>query len=167
MKLSKCPNDLVLTNTKAGDTMKQLTSLLLCLLLCLSFAACGGAESTPESDPAPQTQSPNELAKEVLTKVLNKEQTFSYTCMVGGQTTEETLEKFTFNLPYQALYGFAPKCYAFKDQDSDGIEELLVLDMRLHCILTLDYNEGKVIGTIKDNFDSRNYQELGWVNIEY
>lgn len=142
--------------------MKRLIALLLCLLFCLSISACGGSKSA--SDPQPQPQ--NEMAKVALTKVLNYEQSFSYTCMVFGETTEETLNKFQFSLPYQSLYAFVPKAYVFTDRDADEIEELLIYDARLFCMLTLDYNDGIVTGTVEDNFDSRDYQDLDWVNIE-
>lgn len=78
---------------------------------------------------------------------------------------EETLERFTFSLPYQALYAFVPKSYAFANWDADGVEELLVMDVQTFCLLTLDYTEEKVSGTIKDNVNSQDYQDLNWVEI--
>jgi len=139
--------------------MKKRLVLFLCLLFCLSLAACGDAE------PASQTQSPNGVAKAALTEVLNYEQTFAFKNMFE-RVTEETLDKFEFSLPYQSLYVFTPMAYVFTDRDADGIEELLVQDARNFCMLTLDYEDGKVTGTVKDHYDFRDYQDLAWVTIE-
>lgn len=131
--------------------MKKIIATVLCFALSFVLIGCTAQ---------------NEDAKTVLTKVLNKEQSFSYTCMVGGETAEETLEKFSFNLPYQAHYAFVPQSYVFTDRDSDGTEELLVLDMRLFCILVLDYDGGKVTGTILDNINLDDYRSLDWIMME-
>ncbi|MBE6807128.1 MAG: hypothetical protein E7527_03835 [Ruminococcaceae bacterium] len=142
--------------------MKRWTAVLLCLCLCLLLSACGGAEVTSETD---ASVSQNGEAKAVLTKVLACEQSFTFTNMYD-RVTEETLDQFKFSLPYESLYVFVPSLYAFADRDTDGVEELLIQDARIQCLLTLDYNDGKVTGTINDSYNAQDYQDLTWVKIE-
>ncbi len=100
----------------------------------------------------------------VFMQVLCNERSFSYTCMVYGETTQEYLDKFGFSTLYSAKNAFVPQSYVLTDWDSDGVEDLLVLDARLQFILFLRYDGVQVYGTILENF---NLQELSvdWITI--
>ena len=101
--------------------MKKILAIFLCLLMCLAFSGCNNTEKM------------NDEAKTVLTKVLNK---------------EENLEKFRYPTYSNALNIFVPAHYTFADFDSDGIEELLIIDASLSDFLFLRYDDGKVYGYV-------------------
>lgn len=62
--------------------MKKLIAIFMCLVMCLSFFGCNNTEKQ------------NSEAKELLQKVLDNEQNFSYKCMVFDKVTEENLKEF-------------------------------------------------------------------------
>ena len=119
--------------------MKKLIAIFMCLVLCLSFVGCNNTEKQ------------NSEAKEILQKVLDKEQNFTLKSLVFDKVTEENLEKFSFPTVDNAINTFLPKGYAYVDFDLDGIEELLIVDVRLKFFLILRYNNGNVNGYILEN----------------
>ncbi len=119
--------------------MKKLIAIFMCLVLCLSFVGCNNIEKQ------------NDEAKEVLQRVLEKEQSFTYKCLVFDKVTEESLEKFSFPTETNAINAFVPQGYAYVDFDSDGIEELLIVDATLRFFLILRYDNENVNGYILEN----------------
>lgn len=108
------------------------------------------------------TEKQNSEAKELLQKVLDKEQNFSYKCLVFDKVTEESLKEFRFHTEYSALNSFVSQAYTYIDFDSDGIEELLIVDTELQFFLILRYDGEKVVGYIvDDNIDLQNVKTNG------
>lgn len=136
--------------------MKKLIAILLCLAICLSFAGCQKPEKQEEK-PTEQTENP----REVLEKVLNKEENFTYKSLVFDKVTEENLEKFRFDTEGVALYAFLPVAYTYVDFDSDGAEELLVSDVGLHFFLILRCDNGKVNGYMLEQLSAQNIKTDG------
>ena len=65
--------------------MKRTLVILMCLIFCFFVVGCG----------KDNIEKQNEHAKEVLMKVLEKEQTFTAkTSVISDKTTEQTLEKY-------------------------------------------------------------------------
>jgi|GEM_PF-1594535 len=116
--------------------MKKAFVFFLCLVMCLAFCGCDHAEKN------------NDEAKAMLTKVLNKEESFTVHNIYIDKTTEENLEKFRYPTYSNALNIFAPAHYTFADFDADGVEELLIIDSTLSDFLFLRYNDGKVYGYV-------------------
>lgn len=117
--------------------MKKTLVILMCLIFCFSIIGCG-KDNIKEQ---------NEQAKEVLMKVLEKEQTFTAkTSVISDKTTEQTLDKYHFQTIDNAYYAFVPAYYVYVDCDADNIDELVILDVKLHCYLILRYDSGKVYG---------------------
>ncbi len=119
--------------------IKKLIAIFMCLVICLSFVGCNNTEKQ------------NNEAKETLQRVLEKELSFTYKCLVFDKVTEESLEKFNFHTGYSALNPFVPQGYAYVDFDSDGIEELLIVDATLNFFLILRYDNENVNGYILEN----------------
>ena len=141
---------LICYNTlKVGDDMKKLIAIFMCLAMCLSFVGCNNTEKQ------------NSEAKELLQKVLDKEQNFSYKCLVFDKVTEESLNKFKFHTEYSALNPFVPYEYAYVDFDSDGIEELVIVDAMLKFFLILRYDNGNVNGYILENISLQDIKTDG------
>ncbi len=107
--------------------------------MCFSFVGCNNIEKK------------NEEAKELLQKVLEKEEKFTYKCLVFDKVTEESLEKFMFHTKSSASNPFIPQGYTYVDLDSDGIEELLIVDMFLTYFLVLKYDDDSVNGYILED----------------
>ena len=111
----------------------------MCLVSCLSFVGCNNTEKQ------------NDEAKEALQRILEKEQSFTYKCLVFDKVTEESLEKFSFPTETNAINAFVPQRCAYVDFDSDGIEELLIVDVTLNFFLVLRYDNENVNGYILEN----------------
>lgn len=88
----------------------------------------------------------NEKAKEVLQKVLNKEQSFTFKSLVFDKVTEENLEKFSFATEGSAINSFLPWGYTYVDLDSDGVDELVIYPVSLTYCLILRYGGERVYG---------------------
>ena len=115
--------------------MKKLVVIFLCLVMLFSFVGCNNAEKQ------------NDVAKEALQRVLEKEQTFTAkTSVISDKTTEQTLEKYHFQTTDNAYYSFVPEQYAFVDMDNDNIDELVILDAMMNYYLVLHCENEKVIG---------------------
>ena len=121
--------------------MKRVLAFLLCVVLCVCLAGCGDNESKVK----------NEEATALLTKVLEKEETFIFRSPGYGTITEENLGKVRFVTPTNAQARFFPVDYTFLDLDSDGVEELFLWDITFHGALVLRYEEGKVYGNYIDD----------------
>lgn len=118
-----------------GDDMKKILAVFLCIIMCLGFIGCNNTGKNNE-------------AKSVLTKVLNNEENFTVHNVYINKTTEENLEKFRYPTYSNALNIFVPAYYTFADFDSDGIEELLIIDSLISDFLFLKYDDGKVYGYV-------------------
>ena len=130
--------------------MKKSVIIFLCFVLLLSFVGCNNTEKQ------------NELAREYLNKVLEKEQNFTYKCLVFNKVTDENLQEFVFNTESRALNPFIPHGYAYLDFDRDGVEELLVVDATISYFLILRYDGEKVVGYMLDvNIDLQNVKTNG------
>ena len=129
--------------------MKKLLAIFLCLLMCLVFSGCNNTEKK------------NDEAKTVLTKVLDNEQNFSYKCLVFDKVTEENLKEFRFHTEYSALNPFIPQGYAYVDFDSDGIDELVIVDATLKYFLILRYDNENVNGYILENISLQDIKTDG------
>lgn len=117
--------------------MKRFLTILICLSLCFAFVGCGKDNIKEQND----------QAKEVLMKVLEKEQTFTAkTSVISDKTTEQTLEKYHFQTIDNAYYAFVPEQYAFVDMDNDNIDELVIFDVKMTYYLVLHYENEKVYG---------------------
>ena len=117
--------------------MKRFLAVILGFILCFCFVGCGKGNIEKQ----------NEQAKEVLMKVLEKEQTFTAkTSVVSDKTTEQTLEKYHFQTVDNAYYSFIPEQYAFIDMDNDNIDELVIFDMKMTYHLILHYENEKTYG---------------------
>lgn len=115
--------------------MKQWIVLSLCLVMCIALVGCH------------TTDRQNDEAREVLQRVLEKEQTFtSKTSMVSDAITEQTLDQYHFQTPANAYYAFVPAQYAFVDMDNDHIDELVIFDAKMTYYLVLRYDNKKVYG---------------------
>lgn len=80
-------------------------------------------------------------------KVLDNEQTFvANTSVVSNNSTENKLKKYIFQTYDTVQYAFIPYQYTFVDCDTDGIDELVILDQKLSCYLILRYDNNKVYG---------------------
>ena len=132
-----------------GNYMKKLMAIFICLAMCLSFAGCNNTEKQ------------NSEAKELLQKVLDKEQNFSYKCLVFDKVTEENLKEFRFHTEYSALNPFVPQGYAYIDFDSDGIDELVIVDATLQYFLILRYDNENVNGYILENISLQDIKTDG------
>lgn len=116
---------------------KKVLSFLVYAGLCLALVGCANSSADKQ----------NENARENLMKVLENEQTFiARTSVTSGNITEQKIEKYKFQTYDTALYAFVPELYAFVDCDSDGIDELVILDKKRSCYLILRYNDKKVYG---------------------
>ncbi len=133
--------------------MKKLLAVFMCLILCLFFVGCNNTEKQ------------NEESKEILQKVLEKEQSFTYKCMIFDKVSEESLEKFSFPTEANAINAFVPQGYVYLDFDSDGIEELLIVDATLNFFLILRYDNEKVNGYILDDIDLQGIKTDGSFSI--
>lgn len=117
--------------------MKRFLAIILSFTFCFCFVGCG-KDNIKEQ---------NEQAKEVLIKVLEKEEPFTAkTGVISDKTTEQTLEKYHFQTIDNAYYSFVPEHYAFVDMDNDNIVELVIFDARMTYYLVLRYENGKVYG---------------------
>ena len=125
----------------------------MCLVLCLSFVGCNNTERQ------------NEEAKETLQRVLEKEHSFTYKCLVFDKVTEESLEKFSFPTESNAINAFVPQGYTYIDFDSDGIEELLIVDVTLKYFLILRYDDKNVNGYILENINLQDVKTDGSFSI--
>ena len=125
----------------------------MCLVLCLSFVGCNNTEKQ------------NEEAKETLQRVLEKEHSFTYKCLVFDKVTEESLEKFSFPTESNAINAFVPQGYTYIDFDSDGIEELLIVDVTLKYFLILRYDDKNVNGYILENINLQDVKTDGSFSI--
>lgn len=119
--------------------MKKLVALILTLCLCLSCVGCDN------------TQKKQSEAKEALQKVFEKEENFNFKSLISDDVTSENLNKFSFHTPYSVFNVFMPQGYAYVDFDSDGIDEMLIVDMLLTFFLILKYDGQNVNGYIIDN----------------
>ncbi len=136
--------------------MKKLMAIFMCLVMCLSFVGCNNTEKQ------------NSEAKELLQKVLDNEQNFSYKCMVFDKVTEENLKEFRFDTEYSALNPFIPQGYAYVDFDSDGLEELVIVDATLKFFLILRYDNENVNGYILENISLQDIKTDGsFLNVRY
>ena len=136
--------------------MKKTLAILMCFIFCFSFVGCNN------------TKKQNEEAREYLGKVLEKEQNFSYKCLVFDKVTDENLQKFNFKTEYSALNSFVPQGYTYIDFDSDGIEELLIVDVTLRCFLILRYDDKNVNGYIFENISSQDIKTDGsFLTVKY
>ena len=129
--------------------MKKLIAIFMCLVMCLSFVGCSNTEKQ------------NSEAKELLQKVLDNEQNFSYKCLVFDKVTEENLKEFRFHTVYRALNPFVPQGYAYIDFDSDGIDELVIVDATLEYFLILRYDNENVNGYILENISLQDIKTDG------
>ena len=130
--------------------MKKVIAVFMCFLLCLFPMGCNDAKDR-QTDTEKQhvdIEKQNAKAKEALQKVLNKEQNFTFKSLVFDKVTEENLEKFSFPTQGNAMNSFLPQGYIYVDFDSDGIDELLIVDMTLHFFLILRYDDENVNGYI-------------------
>lgn len=118
--------------------MKRIIALLMSIIICFGFVGCNKGN----------TEELNSEAKAALTKVLNKEESFTVYNKYIEKTTEETLEKFKYPTYSNALNIFVPSHYTFADFDADGIDELLIIDATLTFFLFLRYDNGKVNGYV-------------------
>lgn len=117
--------------------MKRGFAVILTFIFCFCFVGCG-KDSIKEQ---------NEQAKEVLMKVLEKEQTFTAkTGVFSNKTTEQILEKYHFQTVDNAYYSFVPEHYTFVDMDNDNIDELVIFDVKMTYYLVLHYENTKVYG---------------------
>lgn len=117
--------------------MKRILAIFLSFTLCFCLVGCGKDNIKEQND----------QVKEILMKVLEKEQTFTAkTSVISDKTTEQTLEKYHFQTNDNAYYTFVPAYYVYVDCDADDIDELVILDARLYCYLVLRYDTGKVYG---------------------
>ncbi len=128
--------------------MKKLT-VILCLVMCLSFIGCNNTEKK------------NDEAKAILTKVLNKEVSFTVHNAYIDKTTEANLEKFRYPTDSDALNIFVPSNYTFVDFDGDGIEELLIAEIYLRNFLFLRYDDGKVYGYVHKKISGKDVKTDG------
>ena len=133
--------------------MKKIIAIFMCLVLCLSFVGCNNTEKQ------------NEEAKETLQRVLEKEHSFTYKCLVFDKVTEESLEKFSFPTESNAINAFVPQGYTYIDFDSDGIEELLIVDVTLKYFLILRYDDKNVNGYILENINLQDVKTDGSFSI--
>lgn len=129
--------------------MKNLIAVFICLVMCFSFVGCNNSEKQ------------NDEAKEVLQKVLSKEQSFTVKSLVFDKVTEENLEKFSFPTEANAINAFVPQGYVYVDFDSDGIEELLIVDATLRFFLILRYDNENVNGYILENISLQDIKTDG------
>lgn len=110
-------------------------------------SSSNGIQNNSKNNYSSDVKEQNEHAKEVLIKVLEKEQTFTAkTSVVSDKTTEQTLEKYHFQTIDNAYYSFVPEQYAFVDMDIDNIDELVIFDVKMNYYLVLRYENGKVYG---------------------
>jgi hypothetical protein len=117
--------------------MKKIFSIFLLIVICFTFAGCNENAST----------SKNEDVKDVLMDVLEKEKPFiAKTSAVSDETSEQLLDKYHFSTIDNAYYSFNPAYYTFVDCDTNGIDEMIVLDVNLSCCLILRYEGQKVYG---------------------
>ena len=115
--------------------MKKWIVIGLCFVMCVVFVSCNTAEKQTDE------------VREVLQRVLEKEQTFtSKTSMVSDAITEQTLDQYHFQTPADAYYAFVPAQYAFVDMDNDHIDELVILDAKMTYYLVLRYEGQTVYG---------------------
>ena len=155
--------------------MKKLISLFLCLLLCLSFTACD-ADAPASDEPAAHDHEVGDVtdhdhdahgasgdAKTVLSKVLKKEQAFSFKSLISEEITTETLERFSFATPAAAKVAFVPQSFCYVDMDGDGVEELAVVDARLQYFLILRYDDSTVYGYILRGISLQHFKADGSV----
>ncbi len=133
-----------------------------------STATTSSGNKSPSSSPTTTTtttidtvKNNNEQVKKVLQKVLTHEQNFTFKCLVFDKVTEENLEKFTFPSEDSWRNTFLPQAYMFIDFDSDNVEELLIIDMRLQFFLILRYENNAVFGYILENMDVQNIKTDG------
>ena len=118
-------------------TVRKTLSFILCVILFYSLVGCSNDDNDKQ----------NNNAHEILMKVLDNEQTFvAKTSIVSNNTTENNLEKYSFQTYDTIQYAFIPYQYTFADCDADGVDELVVLDQKLSCYLILRYNNKKVFG---------------------
>ncbi len=129
--------------------MKKLIAIFMCLVMCLSIVGCNNTEKQ------------NDEAKETLLRVLEKEQNFNYKCLVFDKVTEESLGEFRFHTEYSALNPFVPQGYAYVDFDSDGIDELVIVDATLNFFLILRYYNENVNGYILENISLQDIKTDG------
>ena len=129
--------------------MKKLIAIFMCMVMLFSFVGCNNTEKQ------------NSEAKELLQKVLDNEQNLSYKCLVFDKVTEESLEKFNFKTEYKAFNSFVPQGYAYVDFDSDGIEELLIVDVTLTYFLILKYDDNNVNGYILEKISLQDIKTDG------
>lgn len=117
--------------------MKKSIFCFFVIVICITFAGCNENASI----------SKNEDAKNVLIDVLEKEKPFiAKTSAVSDKTSEQLLEKYHFSTVDNAYYAFNPAYYTFVDCDTNGIDEMIVLDVKLSCYLILRYEGEKVYG---------------------
>lgn len=117
--------------------MKKILSIIVCAILCFSLVGCANDSNDKQ----------NENAHEILMKVLENEQTFiAKTSVISDNMTEQKIGKYHFQTHDTAYYAFIPELYTFVDCDADGIDELVILDIKLSCYLILRYDDKKIYG---------------------
>lgn len=119
------------------------------------------SEETSELSSEETKDFSNEEAREYLQKVLEKEKDFTYKCLVWGKVTTENFQRFIYNLEHTAFLPFIPQGYAYIDFDSDGIDELLIVDIRLTQCMVLRYDGEKAIGYIIEHINIKNVKTDG------
>lgn len=88
--------------------------------------------------------------------------------MVFDKVTEESLKEFRFHTEYSALNPFIPQGYAYVDFDSDGLEELVIVDATLKFFLILRYDNENVNGYILENISLQDIKTDGsFLNVRY
>ena len=108
--------------------MKRQICILLVLVLSLLPCGCAG-----------DNQVTNAQAHDLLQKVLSGEQSFTVYNEALGRTYQANLTDFSYPTANDALNGFVPAHYTFADFDGNGVEDLMVLDIRFlyslffHC----------------------------------
>lgn len=117
--------------------MRKTLATIMSIVLCFCLVGCS----------KDNIEKQNMEAKEVLMKVLEKEQTFTAkTSVISDKATEQTLDKYHFQTVDNAYYSFIPEQYAFIDMDNDNIDELVIFDVKMTYYLVLHYENEKVYG---------------------
>lgn len=118
--------------------MKKIIVFFMAIVICCCFLGC---EDNSENVKKTNTN-------EMLTKVLNFEKSFTVYNKYIEKTTEQTLDDFKYPTYSNALNVFKPYRYTFADFDSDGNDELLIIDAYLSDFLFLKCNGKKVYGYV-------------------
>lgn len=138
--------------------MKKAISIILCLILCVLFTGC-----KKDGSNADESKISNTDARTALMKVLNNEADFTYKCVVFGDVSTENLKDFHYNTEVNAAIHnhFSPAFYLFADFNTDGVDEMLILDAKLSDYLVLRHDGTNTYGYIVQNINAQDINKDG------